>query len=127
MLLRVRFEKSLKVYIDTSDEYQEYLLPTFVLQLLIENAVKHNIISGENPLSIRIFTDCGGNLHVDNNLQLKAKPDISDRTGLANIRSRYALLNKEHEFHVINDNNSFKVSIPLLEINRYATTHLITI
>jgi two-component system LytT family sensor kinase len=119
LLLRVRFEKSLHVNINTSDQLQERLIPPFVVQLLIENAVKHNIISREHPLTVEIYTDEAGSLHVDNNMQLKSRPDPSENTGLANIRSRYALLNKEEGFKVITENNFFKVTIPLLKINRY--------
>ena len=125
-LLRVRFERSLNVSIHISEELQEYLLPPFVLQLLIENAVKHNIISKEHPLSIQVYTDEENVLHVDNNLHLKACPENSERTGLANIRSRYALLNKEDEFQVIKENNFFKVFIPLIKKSRYEVSHLLS-
>jgi hypothetical protein len=125
LLLRVRFEKSLIVNIDTNEQLHEYLLPPFVLQLLIENAVKHNIISGEHPLTIQIYTDEQGNLHVDNNLQLKARPDPSEGKGLANIRSRYALLNRQDGFIAAKEDHRFKVTIPLLKTNRYAVTHLL--
>ncbi|RYD77808.1 MAG: hypothetical protein EOP53_12345 [Sphingobacteriales bacterium] len=125
LLLRVRFEKSLHVNIDTNERLHEYLLPPFVLQLLIENAVKHNVISSEHPLTIRIYTNEEGNLEVDNNVQLKHRPDTSEKKGLTNIRSRYALLNMEEGFKVICDNDLFKVTIPLFKVNRFTLTHLV--
>lgn len=127
LLLKVRFEKAFFVTISTQEKLREHLLPPFVLQLLIENAVKHNIISGDHPLSIKIYTDNQGILHVENNLNLKERRENSEHIGLANIRLRYALLNREGEFRVSMENHVFKVSLPLLKETQFKVAHLLTV
>jgi LytS/YehU family sensor histidine kinase len=83
-----------------------------VIQLLVENAIKHNIISTQKPLSITIFIE-NEYLIISNNLQLKSSREISSKTGLDNIRKRYEYLTNTK---VIIDETPefFKVKIPLL-------------
>lgn len=125
LLLKVRFEDSLNVEINTAENLTDYLLPPFVLQLLIENAVKHNVISTDHPLTIKIFTDKDKRLHVENNLQLKSRVHPSEQKGLMNIQSRYALLNQENGFVVCREDAHFRVTIPLFKSNRYSMAHLL--
>ena len=126
LMLRTRFEESLIVNINVQDRLTEYLLPPFVLQLLIENAVKHNVISKNHPLVIDIFTDDKENLHVVNNLQLKIRPERSENKGLANIILRYSLLNKKDQLRIEKENGLFKVIIPLMKTNVFAVTNLLS-
>jgi hypothetical protein len=119
LMLRTRFEDTLVVRLNINPRFEDYLLPPFVLQILIENAVKHNVISTDNPLLISLHTDLSGNLHVSNNLQRKPNPDFSEKKGLANIISRYKLLDKENALRITEEGGLFKVVIPLLK-----TTHL---
>lgn len=119
LMLRTRFEESLIVHINVAEDKEHYLLPPFVLQILIENAVKHNIVSKDKPLTISIFTDDHDNLHVQNNLQQKTNPEPSDKTGLHNLVTRYQLLKKDRALQITADDGFFKVVIPLIQTNIY--------
>lgn len=126
VMLRIRFENALNIHLNADEKLHEYLLPPFVLQLLIENAVKHNIISKDSPLTINIYTDADKNLHVENNLQLKPRPEKSEQKGLANISLRYSLLNMRNGLRITKNDGLFKVSLPLIKTNIYATPQLLT-
>ena len=65
------FENNLQFDIQISNAYEEYLLPPMAVQVLIENAVKHNEISNRKPLTIHITTDDNGNLSISNDIQPK--------------------------------------------------------
>jgi len=111
-LLKTRFDKNLMVDIKIEkDNYQHKIAP-MVIQLLVENAIKHNIISSQKPLSIKIFIE-NEYLIISNNLQLKSSREISSKTGLDNIRKRYEYLTNTKV--LIEDTPEFfKVEIPLL-------------
>ena len=98
---------------DVNRKYEHYLIPSLTLQLLVENAVKHNVVSKSSPLLIDIFTTTGNKLIVNNNLQKKTQNVVSTKIGLDNIRSKYELLNK-HEFRVLEDDKNFTVVLPLI-------------
>ena len=83
------------------------------LQLLIENALKHNIVSNSRPLTISISAN-GNTLEIANNIQPKLSPEPSTKTGLENIKSRYAFLTSQPVV-IFADPGTFKVGIPLLE------------
>jgi two-component system, LytTR family, sensor kinase len=96
---------------EISEESLNRKIAPMTLQLLVENAVKHNIASGKNPLVITILSD-KDNIVVLNNLQPKAgQPGTG--VGLKNITSRYAFLT-EKKVEIVNENNVFKVVIPLI-------------
>ena len=82
------------------------------LQLLMENAIKHNIVSAEKPLKIKVFAE-NGHLLVSNNLQIKNQQIESTGIGLDNIRNRYKLFSND-EVTVTESGESFTVSIPLI-------------
>ena len=82
------------------------------LQLLLENAVKHNVITSEQPLRIEIYEE-NGYLVVENNINPKASLEKSTKVGLSNIKQRYQLVTDRQV--VIEDiNKVFKVKLPLL-------------
>ena len=113
-LLKIRFEEKLQVKIELPVEVMNYFIAPLTLQLLIENAVKHNTISAEAPLIITIFTDSNDYLIVSNNLQLRAQQMASTHVGLKNIISRYKLLTSVlPEFKV--ENEKYIARIPLIE------------
>ncbi|MCZ8214886.1 MAG: histidine kinase [Cyclobacteriaceae bacterium] len=95
-ILRERFEVGLQVSITISEGTRQTLLPPLALQVLVENAVKHNIVSASRPLSIEIKNE-NNFIIVKNNLQQKQSlGNESSRSGLNNIQERYTLLaNKE--------------------------------
>jgi len=112
-LLNTRFENKiqLQVNLDQAEINRIYIVP-LTLQLLVENAVKHNRMSVENPLIIRIYIE-NEVLVVSNLLQKRNLEGATTGLGLNNIRDRYRLsINKEVK--VIQDHSIFKVEIPLM-------------
>lgn len=111
-LLKMRYEENLEFDIRIEEEAETLLLPPMSVQLLIENAVKHNEISNRHPLVIRVCTT-GKQLTVSNPIQRKKTASGGLQIGLANLAKRYSLLFKE-EIEVREDNNTFIVTIPLI-------------
>ncbi|MCO6493363.1 MAG: histidine kinase [Phaeodactylibacter sp.] len=112
-LLKTRYGDALEVNIDVAPRYGGYAIPSLSLQLLAENAVKHNIVSRSQPLVIDIFTTDGNQLIVNNNLQRKPAKAPGARIGLENIRMKYQLL-RQPGFQVVEDEKNFTVALPLI-------------
>ena len=108
-LMKIRFGESLKATIEDNIEGQ---VAPLTLQMLVENAIKHNEVSKSNPLSIEVFQE-GDYIVVKNNLQKKNNVTDSTGVGLANIKAQYNFLTgKEVD---INDNDGyFTVKIPII-------------
>lgn len=111
-LLKMRYEENLEFDIRIEEGAETLQLPPMSVQLLIENAVKHNEISNRHPLVIRVRTT-GKQLTVSNPIQRKKTASGGLQIGLANLAKRYSLLFKE-EIEVREDNNTFIVTIPLI-------------
>ena len=111
-LLKTRHGNGILLKMDVEGQYLPYLLPPLVLQLLFENAIKHNVISADSPLTIRLYTR-NGYLHVENSLQLKKTIVHSNRIGLQNIMLKYKLLGQPPVI-VRHTDETFLVSMPLL-------------
>lgn len=112
-LLQMRFEDALEFEVPTSVSNSELKIVPLSLQLLLENAVKHNVVSSSKPLQILIFEEHGF-LKIQNNINPKeAIGKKSTRVGLQNIADRYGLLSDE-EVVIENNNKTFTVSLPLL-------------
>ncbi|WP_242689066.1 sensor histidine kinase [Pedobacter sp. SYSU D00535] len=116
-LLKKRFESQLRVEIAVSPGLSDRIcIPPLSLQLLIENAIKHNAISSEKPLLIRVFLEEDKWLIVENSLQLKnSEGSFASGTGLDSIRKRYEYLS-ESPIEVSQDERRFVVRLPLLEM-----------
>jgi two-component system, LytTR family, sensor kinase len=112
-LLQTRFEKNLSVDIDIATDKMNKKVVPLSLQILMENAIKHNIVSVEKPLHIKLFTD-NGSLVISNNLQVKNQINESTGIGLDNIRNRYKLISQKL-VSVIESDTNFTVSIPLID------------
>ena len=111
-LLKMRFEDSIIFEIPERANNPESKVVPLSLQLLLENAVKHNMVTSNKPLRIKIY-ESGDNLVVENNLQPKQIVKKSSGVGLANITQRYQILTNEKV--IINQEaNSFAVAIPML-------------
>ncbi len=110
-----RFLENLKVEINVPKALLTKKIIPLSLQLLIENAIKHNIISSKKPLQIEIgidqSTEC---IFVKNNIQKKKKVLHSTKVGLQNIKERYKLLAFEKPVLIKEDQVKFQVSLPLL-------------
>lgn len=91
-LLQTRFEEGLQLRIDVNENEKKLLIPPLTLQLLLENAVKHNQIEKAHPLLIRIGCDENGVLSVTNSLRPKTGNILSGKLGLANINAKLRLL-----------------------------------
>ena len=113
-LLKTRFEDGLLTNVRVNPEDKELLLPPLTLQMLIENAVKHNRVDKESPLTVTIYSDEVQNLIVLNNLQKKNSIDVSTGMGMANISAKYKLLNQP-DIAVKENSKYFKVTIPLIK------------
>ena len=111
-LLKMRFENNLQFDIRIDKFYEGYCIPPMSVQVLIENAVKHNEISNRKPLTIHIATDKEGNLSVGNAIQPKWTATSGTGIGLANLAKRYRLLFKKDI--QITEDKEFMVSIPLI-------------
>ncbi len=111
-LLKMRFEDSIVLDIPDRATNPEARIVPLSLQLLLENAVKHNIVNSSKPLHIKISEE-DGKLKVTNNLQEKQVVKKSSGVGLQNIRQRYALLSKR-EMAIDKTNKDFTVQLPML-------------
>lgn len=111
-LLKARFEDGINLTIDIGTQQRLTYVPPFTLQLLVENCIKHNVVSLEQPLRISLYAT-GDTLVMENNLQPKTYPEASTRLGLANIDQRYLhILDKNI---IVEENASnFKVILPLI-------------
>ncbi len=107
-----RFGKNIHVVIDIPEKYEQTQIPPLTIQLLAENAFKHNVISRERPLTLNIFIDRGC-IVVQNNIHLKSKPVLSTNYGLENIIKRYQLLTKT-PVEVLKDESNFKILLPII-------------
>jgi ligand-binding sensor domain-containing protein/uncharacterized membrane-anchored protein YhcB (DUF1043 family) len=111
-LQKRRFGDNLNVDIQLSSKTMNSLIPPMALQLLTENAIKHNVISRNKPLQISIY-EKGGNIAVSNSVQLKPTKEPSTGIGLDNISHRYRLLFKK-DITTESNTNTFKVSLPII-------------
>ncbi len=112
-LLKERFEENLQVDISISEEYMNKKVLPLSLQLLIENAIKHNITSTDQPLFIKV-TIKDGKLFVENKLQRKNQVMHSTKTGLENIKSRYSFFTKVRVL-IGETAERFSVALPLID------------
>ncbi|KAB2914213.1 MAG: tetratricopeptide repeat protein [Bacteroidetes bacterium] len=110
---KMRFGTNLSVEINVPQTMMRNCVPPFTLQLLIENAIKHNIISEENSLSIEIKYEAG-NIVISNNLQVKPLKEPSTGIGLQNITDRYRLLETQPPVFGV-ENGYYVARIPLLK------------
>jgi two-component system, LytTR family, sensor kinase len=111
-MLKTRFEEKLKIEVDVEVGSEDYIVP-MTLQLLIENAVKHNEVSEAFPLRISLRRS-GDFLEVENNLQPKSVGDDSKKTGLKNITQQFAFFS-EKPIKIITSDERYLVRVPILK------------
>ena len=112
-LCKERFGSNLNINIDIQDEHLNKQIVPLSLQILFENAIKHNIISKEKPLTISVKIDGNGRLVVSNNLQVKRQVPASTKFGLQSIKERYQFFT-DKAVDVIQTTQNFIVVIPLI-------------
>jgi two-component system LytT family sensor kinase len=111
-LNQMRFGENLQIHYDLPEDLIQFKVIPFALQMLVENAIKHNIISNKKPLTITV-SKLGNHIVVNNNLQKKTSGVESTYTGLQNIINRYQLLT-DQLVEVKATETSFSVSLPLI-------------
>lgn len=112
-LLKKRFPGSINININIPDKFFTWQILPVALQMLIENAIKHNIASRLKPLQIQISIDEQNNLVVYNNLQPKLPDGESTNVGLKNIAQRYDLIAGK-QIDIIKTEDRFSVALPLI-------------
>jgi LytS/YehU family sensor histidine kinase len=111
-LQRIRFGESLHVTVDVPSRALTGYLPPFTLQMLLENAIKHNVISAAHPLHITITVE-GDRLIVRNDLRPRGSKEAGTGTGLENIRRRYLMLGAPEPSFTVSD-PFYIASVPIL-------------
>lgn len=112
-LLQTRYGKGIQMQIRIDEACHNALLPPLTLQLLVENAVKHNRVNKDEPLVIEIFSNEAKRLVVRNNLLVRKNQMESTGIGLKSINSRYFLL-KHEPLTIQQDAEYFSVIVPLI-------------
>lgn len=111
-LYKFRFEEGFWYEINVDQKHFSCLIPPLTLQVLVENAIKHNVVSRHQPLKVEIYS-CQNDLVVQNNIQLRKSEIESTQTGLNNLKEKYELL-KARIPVVFHEGNLFKVRISLI-------------
>jgi Histidine kinase len=111
-LLHSRYEKNLEINLD--ENITDGYVPPMAIQLLVENAVKHNVIADDSRIRIRIRLD-KNYIVVENNINPKVNSANATGTGLENIKSRYSILS-DTPVIIKNDGSIFSVSVPVLQM-----------
>ena len=110
-----RYGQALQIFISVTPEQEKmYYVVPLALQLLFENAVKHNVVSTETPLKIELFVEGNEQLIIRNNLSEKFRPEKGSNMGLLNIQKRYELLCGKTVI-IEKDQHFFTVKIPLIK------------
>ena len=105
---------SLNLNYTISKEKLKYLLPPLTLQLLIENAIKHNAVSKESTLEINIEETDHNTLIITNNLNIKIRPEPSTGIGLNNIVNRIKILTNQ-DVKIKKTSTQFIVELPIIK------------
>lgn len=111
-LQKLRFNENLHVEINIQPAALNNEIPPLALQMLVDNCIKHNIISSKNPLYIKISAD-EKYITVANNLQRKYTEESTGQ-GLKNIEGRYRFLSNE-PIKIVSDDKHFEVTIPFID------------
>lgn len=111
-LIQIRFDKNIEITQSILPASLNTFIPPMSLQILLENAIKHNEISSEKPLHIHIKTT-ENQLQITNSLQLRRQTEESSKLGLKNIEERYSYFTND-TMHIEQSATEFTVSIPLI-------------
>ncbi len=113
-LLKSRMGKGVEFFIEIDNNQMDLRLPPITLQLLVENAIKHNKLDRNDPLKIKIFSSQSDEITIENPVKPLLKIPNSSGLGLTNIISRYSLLSDRIP-QITQENGKFIVKIPLLK------------
>jgi hypothetical protein len=112
-LIKMRYESNISIERSVNESLLQHRLPPLALQTLVENAVKHNVISRRHPLVIRIFTE-DEKIVVLNSIREKYSAEEGTGIGLPNLATQYKLLGAR-EIQITKTENEFRVELPLLK------------
>jgi len=115
-MMDIRHEGALKIKTEMRINTEDFLVPTLSLQMLVENALKHNFFSKEKPLEIHIFSMGKIGLVIENTLRKRVNKEESTKLGLKNIKKRYSFYTNQ-EVTIETEEEYFKVIMPLLHRN----------
>jgi two-component system, LytTR family, sensor kinase len=113
-LLEKRFGYALNIKIDVPEKYRHYQIVPVALQMLVENAIKHNIVSNAKPLHIDIHVNGHETLVIKNNKQLKLNADTGTQIGLQNIAKRFEIITGR-QIAIDETPTVFKVTLPIIQ------------
>lgn len=113
-MMQIRFGDNLSFDFQIDKKYDNYKVLPLSIQELVENAIKHNIVSAKQPLKVSIVTNDANCLKVSNAIQPKIMDDGGNGIGLANLVERYRL-QWDAEVGISNNGKVFEVSLPLIE------------
>lgn len=112
-LMQIRYGENLNFEFDILEKYKIYSVVPFSIQTLVENAIKHNVITNSQPLTVTISTEADDFLTVSNTINPKKDPEAGEGVGLANLSERYRLKWGE-DIVINNDGKTFRVRIPMI-------------
>ena len=112
-LLQVRYEHHLRLEVNLPKNLLETRIPPMALQMLVENAVKHNVISKDRPLLVYISAQDNTFINVTCTKTVAIQPNTSFRVGLDNIRNRYRFFTEEKV--IVKDDDKFIVQLPVIK------------
>ncbi|MCF0201543.1 MAG: histidine kinase [Bacteroidales bacterium] len=113
-MMKIRYGENLFFKVEIMPKYHQSKVLPLAIQGLIENAIKHNVISAKQPLTLSITTTDEGTIVVSNPIQPKLTEESGNGIGLANLAERYRL-QWGKEIGISNDGNVFEVTLPLEE------------
>lgn len=114
-LLESRYGNNLKILTEVPKDYWNKKILPLTIQLLIENAIKHNEISKQNPLRIHISVEKNHRLKIVNKLQCRINPESSLGIGLSNLLKRYRMV-ADQDVVILNNNSQFIVEVPIITL-----------
>jgi two-component system, LytTR family, sensor kinase len=112
-MLRARFGDKLTIYVNLKQREKPCYIPPFTLQILVENCIKHNVVSEQRPLIVEISCE-NDHIIVRNNLQERKHVEESNGIGLQNIRKRYLMLAGK-DIDIIKTETHFLVRLPVID------------
>ncbi len=113
-LMKIRYGEGLQLEYCIDERYNDYRIVPLSLQILTENAIKHNVVSQKQPLTITFTTRDDYSITVSNPIRPKKEPEEGEGIGLTNLAERYRLM-RQREIIVKRDDGIFEVTIPLIK------------
>lgn len=121
-LINKRFDNAFEFNVEVPERLLNKYIPPLTMQMLVENAIKHNILDKSNKLVISVYTNNDNSLIVVNNITTKNNNKGTTGLGLQNLNNRYKYL-IDREIEIQHSNTEFTVEIPLINVENYASAN----